>query len=478
MAHILIVDDDPDFQYSLKRAVQREGHTATGCGDLKETRMKMVSMEIDAVFLDVKLPDGNGLDLLPELNRHPSHPETVIITGAGDVQGAELAITNGAWDYINKDTSPKDITLILKRALEYREEKLLAAEKNAPLALRRESIIGGSRAIMNCFDQVAKCAASEVNVVITGETGTGKELFARAIHQNSSRNKGPFVVVDCAALPETLTESILFGHQKGAFTGADSSRKGLVAEAQGGTLFLDEIGELPLNTQKTFLRVLQERTIRPVGSREEVRCDFRLVSATNRNLEEMVEASNFRSDLFFRIQSASIHLPPLRSRAEDIIPIATFHINRLCDQLGTERKGVSGAFFDSLWEYGWPGNVRELVNCLEQTIVIAGREPTLFPKHLPLKIRIMAKQAAFTSKSDGDESPSPIDKEVSAEDLQPLQEFREAVYGQAEKRYLQELMKICSGRVQDALQISGLSQSRLYALLKKHELSFGRKNNR
>lgn len=472
MAQILIVDDDPDFCYALERIVRRMEHSPLSCSNLRQCRKHLQQQAIDAIFLDVLLPDGNGLELLPEIASLDTQPETIIVTGAGDSAGAELAMSNGAWDYISKVTSVKDITLILKRALRYRDEKLAALHKRQEkVALQRDAILGNSGQISACLDKVAQSAGNEVSVIITGETGTGKELFARAIHENSERKKRPFVVVDCASLSETLTESVLFGHRKGAFTGADSNSKGLIAQAHGGTLFLDEIGELPLATQKTFLRVLQERTIRPVGGKDEILCDFRLVAATNRDLEVMVGEGEFRSDLFFRLQSFHIHLPPLRERLDDIDTITTFYINRTCDRLRVERKGVSSSCFDSLNGYGWPGNVRELVNCLEQTVVSAGSEPTLYPKHLPLKIRIQEKQAAFSKKTIRD--PLELEQFVKAEppiELQTLQEFRESVFSQAERVYLESLIKLCNGSIPRAICISGLSQSRLYALIKKHDL--------
>ena len=234
------------------------------------------------VFLDVRMPDGDGLAMLPLIQAARSAPEIIIMTGFGNASGAELAITSGAWDYIEKGSSVKEITLSLVRALEYRKQKRSSNSTRNVVMLKRDAIIGISPAIKACLEQVAQAAECDASVLVTGETGSGKELFARAIHENSRRAPKPFVVVDCAALPDTLVESLLFGHEKGAFTGAEQSRSGLVAQANGGTLFLDEVGELPLSMQKAFLRVLQEHRFRPVGSHREVCSDFRLVAATNR----------------------------------------------------------------------------------------------------------------------------------------------------------------------------------------------------
>ena len=242
----------------------------------------------DLVLLDVGLPDGNGLDAIERLRGVESAPQIIIITDENSRNGAELAIRSGAWDYIQKPGSIHDITLSIIRALEYREQRNAEARAPASRVLKLDGIIGKCPRMRNCFDLVAQAAANDINVLISGETGTGKELFASAIHNNSPRAQKPFVVLDCSALPETLVESILFGHDKGAFTGAEKAREGLVKQADGGTLFLDEVGELPFSVQKAFLRVLQERRFRPIGSAVEIDSDFRLIAATNRDLQNMV----------------------------------------------------------------------------------------------------------------------------------------------------------------------------------------------
>jgi two-component system NtrC family response regulator len=316
---------------------------------------------------------------------------------------------------------------------------------------------------------VAHCAASDVNVLITGETGTGKELFARAIHANSARAEAPFVVVDCTALPETLVESLLLGFSRGAFTGAEEDKQGLVLQADQGTLLLDEVGELAPALQKTFLRVLEERRVRPLGGRQEVASDFRLVAATHRNLEQMVARSAFRSDLFFRIQSVGITLPALRERTADIRPIATHHLQEICRRLQLEQKGISEAFFETLEAYRWPGNVRELVNVLEQAVLMARHDPTLYPVHLPGKIRVEVTEAALSTPCARSEETGVFQPNASRGHT--LQEFREMACAHAEEQYLKDVLAACRGDVKQALRISGLSQSRLYALLKKYHLT-------
>lgn len=467
MAKILIVDDDEMMCSTLSSLVERKGHEATSAMTLREGLDHAASGEFDVVFLDVKMPDGNGLATLPQIESSPSAPEVIIVTGFGDPNGAELAIKSGAWDYIEKGFSIKEITLSLERALQYRQEKQEVAHSRKTVPLKREHIIGSSIALNSCLELVAQSAESDANVFITGETGTGKELFARAVHQNSLRSKENFVVVDCTSLPETLVESLLFGHEKGSFTGAERTQDGLVRQAHKGTLFLDEVGELPITLQKAFLRVLQEHRFRPLGSNKEVTSDFRLIAATNRNLDAMVEEGTFRSDLLFRLRSFIIELPPLRERREDIKELARYHIDKFCDQYGVASKGFSPEFLETLMSYSWPGNVRELVNTLDRTLATSRFEQTLYPKHLPSHIRVQVRRAEM----ENDAAVAQGENGQAVRKLPKLQDFRDAVYAEAEKQYLHDLMEITESDIAEACRISGLSQSRLYALLKKNNIS-------
>jgi two-component system, NtrC family, response regulator len=467
MAAILIIDDDDLMCQSLSHVAQRRGHEVTCVHTIGAGLEKAACEPFDVVFLDVRMPDGNGLDILPRIREVPSAPEIVIMTGFGNPQGAELAIKSGAWDYIEKGSSAKEITLSLVRALEYRRQKQGEGEKRNVVALKRDEIVGTGPKLKECLDLVAQAAACDAGVLITGETGTGKELFARAVHYNSRRAAGNFVVVDCAALPETLIESLLFGHEKGAFTGAEQAREGLIRQANGGTLFLDEVGELPLSMQKAFLRVLQEHRFRPVGSQREVESDFRLVAATNRNLEQLARKGEFREDLLFRLRSFCIELPPLREHPEDVKALARHHLDRLCDRYGLAAKGFSPEFLKTLGAYSWPGNVREFVNALERTVTAAHFEPILFPQHLPSHIRIQVTQALVRHGAPTEE------RSAAKPGVPKLHDFRETVYAQAEKQYLCDLMSLTGSDITKACQLSGLSQSRLYALLKTHELSRG-----
>ena len=464
MANILIIDDDPLIGDTISHLVKRMGHTSAYASTLQEGLASVCSHPFDMVFLDVRLPDGNGLEELPRVQAAPSLPEVIIMTGFGDPDGAGLAIRHGAWDYLQKPANLDALTLTLSRALQYREEK--RAQKDLT-SLKRDGIIGNSSKIRACLDLVSQVANSEANVLITGETGTGKELFALAIHKNSRRGGKNFVVVDCAALPENLVESILFGHEKGAFTGADRARDGLVLQANGGTLFLDEVGELPLSMQRSFLRVLQERQFRPVGGKTEVKSDFRLLAASNRDLDEMVRQNQFREDLLFRLRSFSVELPPLRERKEDIPELLVFYAKELCERFGIEPKEFSPEFLDLLSEYPWPGNIRELINALERTLISARYERVLFPKHLPTHIRVQLVRSSLGEKGP-EESPK---EPTSSQAFPPIQEVRERALEETEKKYMRELLSFTKGNIPEACRISGLSRSRLYLLLKKYNLS-------
>lgn len=469
MPRVLIVDDDKMMNDALSRAIRRTGHDVTCKCNLKEGLQEVYANPYDVVYLDVRMPDGDGLENLPKFKNAPSKPEIIIITGYANSRGAELAIKSGAWDYVKKPSSIKEMTLPLLRVLQYRQNKM---ETKHPVALNLDGIVCSSPIMKECLDVVAHAANCDANVLINGETGTGKELFAWAIHNNSPRRDKNFVVVDCTVLPETLVESLLFGHEKGAFTGANTAKEGLIKQADGGTVFLDEVGELPLSVQKRFLRVLQERHFRPVGSKREVHSDFRLIAATNRDLEQMVANKMFRKDLIYRLRSLYVHLPPLIERKEDIKELLTYYMARLCENNHIATKGFSPEFLETLLAYEWPGNVRELINTLESVIAESLDAPILFPYHLPVHIRIKATQASLgDSKVQPAQTYTPVVPESNSNTLPPLKDYREAGLAALEKEYLEKLMVSTKGRIKDAGMISGLSRSRLYGLMKKYNVS-------
>ena len=467
MASVLIIDDDPVVCDILLNIINDMGHSVTCSHTLSGGLHEVATGKHDLILLDVGLPDGNGLDAIALIQETEPAPQIIIITASGDKNGAELAIRNGAWDYIQKPASVHDMTLPIIRAIQYREErKVKWRGGGAPRLLKLDGIVGNCSKMKGSFELVAQAANVETNVLITGETGTGKELFASAIHNNSLRAKKPFVVVDCSVLPETLVESILFGYEKGAFTGAQKAREGLIKQADGGTLFLDEVAELPFLVQKAFLRVLQEHRFRPVGSSAEISSDFRLIAATNRDLQKMVHEGTFRTDFLFRLTSFTIELPPLRDRAEDIADIATYYVAKLCERHGIGLKGFSPDFMGALSAYKWPGNVRELLHAVERALAAAFHEPTLFPQHLPEHIRIgLAKhsiKSIVPTRTKADDNDL-----ISRKAMPSFRNYRENM----DRMYLVELTSLAGGNIREACGVSGLSRSRLYDLLKKHNLT-------
>lgn len=472
MPRILVVDDDTQVRETMESLIGRRGYDCVGVADLSAARTALADGGFDVAFIDVRLPDGNGLDLLPYIKEMATSPEVIILTGQGDPDGAELAIQGGIWDYLVKPSSNKQIILSLERALKYHEEK---QSKHETVALNLDNVVGVDPSIRGIFDRTAMAASSDANVLITGETGTGKELFSRVIHANSARNSNEFVVVDCASLTENLLESTLFGHKKGAFTGAQSDHPGLIRLADKGTLFLDEVGEMPLSLQKSFLRVLQERRFRPLGDTKEVTSDFRLISATNKDLEAMTAKGEFREDLLFRLKTIHLDLPPLRRRQEDIQALTVHYINKLCDRYESPLKGFDSEFFDVLEAYDWPGNVRELFNVLERAFIAAGKEQTLYTLHLPhdLRIKVTRRQLENRQQEGAEATASSQEAARRAETSMPdgallsLRDYKE----HAEKHYLETLRSRTDGDVKQMIEISGLSRSHLYALLKKNDVT-------
>ena len=462
MANILIIDDEVQLCKALSLATTQMGHSTDTAHFLRQG-MEMASRgDYDLVILDIRLPDGNGLEALPRIRECPGHPEVIILSGYTDPDGAETAIRSGAWSYIPKPPTLSRIKLPVERALEYHREK---QSRPKAVTLDRQGIIGSSRAMSSCLESVTRAAGTDANVLINGETGTGKELVARAIHANSRRSSGSFVIVDCAALAENLVESTLFGHEKGAFTGADRKNKGLIAQADGGTLFLDEVGEMPISVQKSFLRVLQEHRFRTVGGSTENSSNFRLVAATHRDLESMVASWKFRQDLLFRIRTITIDVPPLKDRGDDLTELTEHLIESRSKDLGIPPKTCSPEFGRALNEHTWPGNVRELINVLESALTRAGDAPVLYPAHLPVRLRVRMAQKELDSK-ETDCGPHPL----FPSSLPPFKEYKAQALHELEEKYLTDIIRLSQGNAGTACSISGLSRARIYALLKKHSL--------
>ncbi|MEN6615606.1 MAG: sigma-54 dependent transcriptional regulator [Syntrophorhabdus sp.] len=471
MIRVLFVDEDNSSRALLAEAALQTGHTMVFGNTLQDCLDKVKVNSPDIIFINAHLPDGQAVDILDMLHRAPSSPTVVVMAKRGNPEDAEQAIRNGAWDYIKKPASAKEMAARLSRAAIYREER---QNNKRNVEIKRNGIVGNSPAMRSAMDMIKQAAESDLNVLITGETGTGKELFALSVHNNSRRAQENFVVVDCTALPETLVESILFGHSKGAFTGADKAQDGLIRQAHKGTLFLDEMGELPLPLQKTFLRVLQEHRFRPLGSQKEVESDFRLISATNKNLDQMVEQGKFRGDLLYRLRAMSISLPALRRHLEDIPDMVSFYVAKVCHRFGVPRKKLSEEFLKYLAHYDWPGNVRELFHVLEHACAAGLHEETLFPVHLPQDIRIAITKAllerdkslAHSGNGNGNGNGT---SDGSRHQILSLKKFRQTAYSDLEEMYLRNLLS-SSGDIKEACSLSKLSRTRLYGLLKKYNI--------
>ena len=384
---ILFADDEASLQELMRIELPRLGHEATVCPDGRTAMAALDRTAYDCVIVDLDMPGAGGLEVIARVRETAPDTETVIVTGKSSVESAVAAVRQGVFDYLTKPCKLAEIQAVLERVRRKREltTRLRALERRVRRAEGANQLVGGSAGLEQVRRLVARVAASDAAVLIRGETGTGKELVARAIHEGSGRAGGPLVAVNCGALPEHLVESELFGHRKGAFTGADEHRAGLFEVADGGTLFLDEIGELPKPLQSRLLRALESGEIRRVGDNQPITVDVRVVCATHRSLESMVAAGEFREDLLFRINTFEITIPPLRERPDDIPGLVRHFVRQARPQHPAGAEVADQAVFDTLAAHRWPGNVRELANVVEHALVLADSLP-LTVAHLPPRL--------------------------------------------------------------------------------------------
>jgi DNA-binding NtrC family response regulator len=386
---LLIVDDELSVRDSLGKWFREEGYDITTAEDANDALSRMAETRWDAALVDIKMRGTDGIEL--QRRMHEIDPDLVVIimTGYAAVETAVTALKNGAYDYVTKPLDPDEISHLVAKALAHKrtqEENVRLRETVAEVA-RPEEIVGQSGPMQRVFDAIETVAPTDATVLITGESGTGKELVARAIHQASPRRFHPLVVIHCGALTETLLESELFGHEKGAFTGAQYRKKGKFEIAEGGTVFLDEIGDISLKTQTDLLRVLQEREIVRVGSNQPIRVDFRCVAATNRDLEKLIEEGKFRPDLFYRLNVFRIELPPLRDRREDIPALVNHFVRKYSQAMNKKITRVAPSTMSLLQQQLWTGNVRELENAVERAMVVA-QEPELRDQDFVFKVAV------------------------------------------------------------------------------------------
>ena len=453
---ILIVDDEEIVRESCIKILSSErSYRLLSVASAEEALSVFEEEEIDLIITDLKLPDMDGIELLKVVRERDPNIEVIMITGYGTVDTAVQAMKLGAYDYIEKPFRPDELLALAMRALEKKRlrEENLQLRRQLPVQYIR-NIIGQSKEMERVFELISSVAPTSSTVLITGESGTGKELVARAIHYNSPRRDGPFVVVDCGTLPDELIESELFGHRRGAFTGAVEDKKGLIEEADGGTLFLDEIGNLPLPLQTRLLRVLQEKEFRPLGGKRSKRIDVRFIAATNRDLKEMVREGSFREDLYYRLNIFPIRMPPLRERRDDIPLLAYHFLKRYSQELGKEVSGITAEAMKILIDYEWPGNVRELENTIQRAILITKGNT------------IRADDLGFIEPSRQVHIPRTF------EELKTLKrELRERSVEEVEREFVLEALRRNEWNVSRAARDVGMLRPNFHALMKKYSIA-------
>jgi len=374
---VLVVEDRPSLRTMLRRTLEAKGYTVEEATDAVEARACLASSRVSVVLTDLRLPRGSGMDVLQAAREADTNLPVIVMTAYGTIEDAVAAMKKGAFDFLSKPVDTDHLLVLMERAVGQRRlliENLILKEEYAT-RYGFPQIIGEAPALQEVSLSLQRAAPTDTTVLLLGESGTGKELFARALHHLSPRREGPFLAINCAAIPEHLLENELFGHEKGAFTGASGRKIGKLEMANHGTVLLDEVGELPLSLQSKLLRVLQERSFERVGGTSTLTVDVRIISATNRDLQKAVEEKLFRDDLYFRISVFPIAIPPLRARRGDIPLLARHYVEHFCRELGKSVMSIPEASMARLLSYGWPGNVRELANCLERAVILCdGRE--------------------------------------------------------------------------------------------------------
>jgi two-component system response regulator AtoC len=445
---LLLVDDDQSLCETLAIGLKRRSCHVTWKTSAVEALRALEEGDFDVVVTDLNMREMSGIELCERVAANRPDVPVVVLTAFGNLDTAVAAIRAGAYDFISKPVEVDALAISVDRAAKHRQ--LRAEVKRLRLEVERqprsEELLGESTAMQGVQDLIARVAPSEASVLVSGESGTGKELVARAIHRQSRRSCGPFVAINCAAVPEPLLESELFGHARGAFTDAKEAHQGLFVEAKGGTLFLDEIGDMPIGLQPKLLRVLQERVVRPLGAKADVPVDVRIVAASNRDLETAIEEKRFREDLYYRINVIHVVLPALRARVGDILPLAVHFVRRFAEQSGKSVKGVSKEAAEKLVGYAWPGNVRELQNSIERAVALARFEDVRVDD-LPEKIRDYRFSHVVVAASDPTE-------------LVPLEEV--------ERRYILRVLEAVGGNKTAAARVLGLERKTLYRKLERY----------
>jgi two-component system response regulator HydG len=442
---VFVIDDEKEMVELVQLGLKKRGFVVVPFSNGADALAGLTEHDVDVVVTDLNMKGMTGLELCQAIVADRPDIPVLVLTAFGSFETAVGAIRAGAYDFVTKPVEIEALAIAVRRAAEHRQLRGEVKRLREVVANTRGrgELIGGSQPMQQVYGIIDQVSATDATVLITGESGTGKEVVAREIHTRSKRRSGPFVAINCAAVPEALLESELFGHAKGAFTDAKSSRQGLFQQASGGTLFLDEIGEMALGIQPKLLRAIQERKVRPVGGETEVTIDVRLICATNRELEEMVEDKRFREDLYYRINVIHIALPPLRARGGDVLLLAQHMLRHYAVVFDKKVVGISAAAAERMMSYDWPGNVRELGNCLERAVALAHFEE-ISVEDLPDKLKSQSRRPASLS---GTELP----------ELLTLEEV--------ERRHVLRVLEACHGNRTDAAKILGLDRKTLYRKL-------------
>jgi two-component system response regulator HydG len=445
LGRVLIIDDDDSMREVLEAALGPRGFETTSVGSASEGLRLLAEREFDVVVTDMSMPEMTGVELCRRILGNREDLPVIVMTAFASLDAAILAIRAGAYDFVTKPFDTEALVLTLERAQRDRalRQEVKRLRRVVDDAQRLEDMVGASPAIRETFELISRVAETDTTVLITGESGTGKELVARALHQRSPRKGGAFVAINCAAMPEPLLESELFGHVRGAFTDARHPRTGLLVKASEGTLFLDEIGDMPAGMQAKLLRALQERTVRPVGGDDETPFDTRIITATNRDLETEVAERRFREDLFYRINVVRIHVPPLRARGGDILLLARHYLGRYGAQRSRPVVGMTAAAAEKMLAYSWPGNVRELQNCIEHAVALAALDH-IGVDDLPSKVREFKATRVLVESDDPRE-------------LLPMAEV--------ERRYVMRVLAAVGGNKTMAAEVLGFDRRTLYRKL-------------
>ena len=446
MNTILIIDDEEKLRTLLSRIISLEGFEVVQAGNAKLALKKLEQQEIDVVLCDVKLPDANGVELSAQIRQQYPLLEVILLTAFGNIPDSVQAIKNGAFDYITKGDDNNRIIPLLYKAMEKTalSKRLAQLEKRLGNKYSFNSIIGESKLIRQAIEAAELVSVTDATVLLNGETGTGKEVFAQAIHNNSNRSKQPFIAVNCAAFSKELLENELFGHKAGAFTGAIKDSKGILEEANGGTVFLDEIGEMPIDLQAKLLRVLETGQFLKVGDSKSSTVNLRIIAATNRNLQDEIKQGHFREDLFYRISVFQIHLPALRERVSDIEELALYFVARFSDKLNKKQVQLSKEYLQALEAHQWKGNIRELKNVIERSMILTNTH-LLTPDSLP---------------SDFQQTVNSQEKQLSAFDL-----------ASAEKIHIQKVMNYTKGNKTETARLLNIALTTLYRKLDEYHIS-------